>query len=120
MCIRDSLKDLDAYVTGLRRDQNVTRQNTPKLQVDSSHGGILKLNPIADWDKDRVWQYVRKHNIPTNRLHGAGYPSVGCEPCTRAIVAGEDERSGRWWWENPETKECGLHPGDTHEQGSGI
>jgi phosphoadenosine phosphosulfate reductase len=117
--LRRYLKDIDAYVTGLRRDQNVTRARTPKLEVDRAHGGILKLNPIADWDKDRVWQYVRKHEVPTNRLHGAGYPSVGCDPCTRAIVAGEDERTGRWWWENPETKECGLHPGD-HEQGSGI
>ena len=118
--LRRYLKDLDAYVTGLRRDQNVTRKNTSKLELDRAHGGIVKLNPIADWNKDQVWQYVRQHNIPTNRLHGAGYPSVGCEPCTRAIVAGEDERSGRWWWENPETRECGLHPEGAHEQGSGI
>lgn len=117
--LRRYLADVDAYVTGLRREQNVTRTNTPKLEIDRSHGGVLKINPIADWDKDRVWQYVRKHNVPTNRLHGAGYPSVGCDPCTRAVVQGEDERSGRWWWENAETKECGLHS-DDHEQGSGI
>lgn len=117
--LRRHLADLDAYVTGLRRDQNVTRAGTAKLEIDRAHGGVLKINPLADWDKDRVWQYVREHNVPINRLHGAGYPSVGCDPCTRAVVQGEDERSGRWWWENAETKECGLH-GDVHEQGSGI
>jgi thioredoxin-dependent adenylylsulfate APS reductase len=113
--MRRYLADLDGYVTGLRRDQNVTRTDTPKVLVDHSYAGIVKINPIADWDPDQVWQYVRKHDVPVNRLHKSGFPSVGCEPCTRAIAPGEDERAGRWWWENPETKECGLH-----EQGGGI
>ena len=113
--MRRQLAELDAYVTGLRRDQNVTRSGTPKVLVDESHGGILKINPLADWDSNRVWQYVRKHNVPVNRLHRSGYPSVGCDPCTRAIRPGDDQRSGRWWWEQADTKECGLH-----DQGSGI
>lgn len=113
--MRRFLATLDGYVTGLRRDQNVTRTETPKLLVDEAYGGVIKLNPIADWNQDEVWQYVRKHDVPVNRLHEKGYPSVGCEPCTRAIKPGEDERAGRWWWENPDTKECGLH-----EQGAGI
>ena len=113
--MRRHLATLDAYVTGLRRDQNVTRSDTKKVLIDDSYRGIVKLNPIADWTQDEVWQYVRKHDVPVNRLHQSGYPSVGCEPCTRAIAAGEDERAGRWWWESPDTKECGLH-----EQGSGI
>jgi len=113
--MRRYLATLDGYLTGLRRDQNVTRTNTPKVMLDRSYGGIVKLNPIADWTQDQVWQYVRKHDVPVNRLHAEGFPSVGCEPCTRAIEPGEDERAGRWWWENPDTKECGLH-----EQGGGI
>jgi len=113
------LEGLDAWVTGLRREQNVTRSDTPKIQVDHTHGGILKLNPIADWTHDQVMDYVRAHNVPTNRLHGQGYPSVGCEPCSRAIAPGEDPRAGRWWWERAETRECGIHGGG-EEQGSGI
>ena len=113
--MRRYLAKLDAYVTGLRRDQNVTRTDTPKVLSDQSYRGIIKLNPLADWTADEVWQYVRKYDVPVNRLHERGYPSVGCEPCTRAIAPGEDERAGRWWWENPDTKECGLH-----EEGSGI
>ena len=113
--MRRYLANLDAYVTGLRRDQNVTRSDTPKVAFDHSYRGIVKINPIADWTPDQVWQYVRKHDVPVNRLHQSGYPSVGCEPCTRAVAPGEDERAGRWWWENPETKECGLH-----EKGGGI
>lgn len=117
--MRRYLSTLDAYVTGLRRDQNVTRASTPKVLIDSSYGGIVKINPLADWNSSRVWEYVRKHNVPVNRLHRSGYPSVGCEPCTRAIRPGGDPRSGRWWWEQAATKECGLHDQD-HEQGSGI
>jgi len=113
------LADLDAWVTGLRREQNVTRSKTPKVQVDHTHGGILKLNPIADWTHAQVTDYVRAHNVPTNRLHARGYPSVGCEPCSRAVQPGEDARAGRWWWERAETRECGIHTGG-EEQGSGI
>ena len=117
--MRRYLKDLDAYVTGLRRDQNVTRTDTPKLQVDYANRKILKINPIADWTHDDVWQYVRRHDLPVNRLHGEGFPSVGCGPCTRAVKPGDDPRSGRWWWENEDTRECGLHVNE-QDDGSGI
>ena len=113
------LAELDAYVTGLRREQSLTRSDTRKVEVDRANGGILKVNPLVDWSYDEVWQYVRSHNVPVNRLHSQGYPSVGCAPCTRAVKAGEDPRAGRWWWENPETKECGLHA-DEEIEGSGI
>jgi phosphoadenosine phosphosulfate reductase len=113
------LENVDAWVTGLRRDQNVTRAATPKVEIDRAHGGIVKLNPIADWSTDQVWAYVREHNVPTNRLHAEGYPSVGCAPCSRAVEPGDDPRAGRWWWESAETKECGLHVGE-EDQGSGI
>jgi len=113
------LADLDAYVTGLRRGQHLTRGDTPKVEVDRAVGGILKVNPLVDWSSDEVWQYVRSHQVPVNRLHHQGYPTVGCAPCTRAIQAGEDPRAGRWWWEDPETKECGLHAGE-ESGGSGI
>ena len=117
--MRRYLQDLDAYVTGVRREQNVTRSKTPKAQIDAANGGVVKINPIADWDSDRVWQYIRTHKVPVNRLHKSGFPSVGCEPCTRAIRPGDDPRSGRWWWEDAETRECGLHDQE-QEQGSGI
>jgi phosphoadenosine phosphosulfate reductase len=113
------LAELDAWITGLRRDQNVTRTDTPKIEIDRIHGGMIKLNPIADWSRDQVMDYVRAHDVPINRLHDEGYPSVGCAPCTRAIRPGEDVRAGRWWWENAETKECGIHV-DEENQGSGI
>jgi phosphoadenosine phosphosulfate reductase len=113
------LHGLDAWVSGLRRDQGVTRADTPKVEIDRAHGGIVKVNPLADWTAARVWEYIREHDVPVNRLHAKGYPSVGCEPCSRAIQPGEDERAGRWWWENPETKECGIHV-DEEQEGSGI
>lgn len=117
--MRRYLAGLDAWVAGLRRDQNVTRTDAPKLELDAVHGGIVKLNPIADWTHDEVMAYVRAHEVPTNRLNAQGYPSVGCDPCSRAIAAGEDARAGRWWWEDPETRECGIHV-DEEDQGSGI
>ncbi len=117
--MRRHLATLDAYVTGLRRDQNAARAATRKVLFDGSYGGLVKINPLADWDSNRVWQYIRKHNVPVNRLHRSGYPSVGCEPCSRAIQPGSDPRSGRWWWEQDDTKECGLHDQE-QEQGSGI
>jgi phosphoadenosine phosphosulfate reductase len=113
------LSGLDAWVTGLRREQGVTREETPKVQLDALHGGIVKVNPIADWTHDQVLLYVRTHNVPINRLHAEGYPSVGCDPCSRAIAPGDDPRAGRWWWESPETRECGIHV-DEEEKGSGI
>ena len=117
--LKQYLTELDAWVTGLRRDQNPTRNATPKIQLDHTHGGIVKLNPIADWTRAQVLDYVRAHNVPTNRLHAQGYPSVGCDPCSRAIRAGEDERAGRWWWETAGNRECGIHFGE-EGQGSGI
>jgi phosphoadenosine phosphosulfate reductase len=116
--LKRHLAGLDAWVSGLRRDQGITRADTPKVEIDYIHGGLVKVNPIADWTRDDVLAYVQAHNVPINRLHAEGYPSVGCEPCSRAVRPGEDERSGRWWWEQPETRECGIHVGE--EQGSGI
>ncbi len=103
-----ALSGLDAWMTGLRRDQNVTRAVVDKLEWDGVHG-LAKLNPLADWSWDDVWRYIRAHNVPYNALHDRGFPSIGCAPCTRAVQPGEDLRAGRWWWEHPETKECGLH-----------
>jgi thioredoxin-dependent adenylylsulfate APS reductase len=110
---------VDAWVSGLRREQNVTRERVLKLEIDAAHGGLAKLNPLADWSHDRVWEQVRKYEVPTNRLHREGYPSVGCDPCSRAVQPGEDLRAGRWWWEHAETRECGIHLGEEAD-GSGI
>ena len=104
-----ALSSLDGWITGLRRDQVLTRAMTKKIEVDSDHGGIVKVNPLADWTSDMVWDYIRKNNVPYNKLHDMGFPSIGCEPCTRAIMPGEDPRAGRWWWEDAAQKECGLH-----------
>ncbi len=110
---------LDAWVAGLRRGQGVTRTEAAKVEVDEVHDGLVKINPLVDWSHEQVWDYVRQHNVPVNRLHKQGYPSVGCDPCSRAIQPGEDIRAGRWWWENPETKECGIHV-EEESGGSGI
>jgi phosphoadenosine phosphosulfate reductase len=104
-----ALTGLDAWMTGLRREQAATRTGLDLVEIDESHGSIVKLNPLAAWTEQQVWDYVRKHNVPYNALHDRGYPSIGCAPCTRAVQPGEDIRAGRWWWENPTTKECGLH-----------
>jgi phosphoadenosine phosphosulfate reductase len=104
-----ALSGLDGWITGLRRDQAATRADTKKIEIDSAHGGIIKLNPITDWTSEMVWDYIKKNNVSYNKLHDMGYPSIGCEPCTRAVEAGEDPRAGRWWWENAAHKECGLH-----------
>ncbi len=104
-----ALKDLDAWVTGLRREQSVTREKLATIERDEGHGGIWKINPIASWTVDQLWDYTRREGLPYNSLYDRGYASIGCAPCTRAIEPGEDLRAGRWWWENPEHKECGLH-----------
>ena len=104
-----ALSKLDGWITGLRREQTVTRANVKKIEVDYLHNNIVKVNPLADWTSEAVWTYIHKNNIPYNKLHDRGYPSIGCEPCTRAVLPNEDPRSGRWWWENAEHKECGLH-----------
>ncbi|OWW19133.1 phosphoadenylyl-sulfate reductase [Noviherbaspirillum denitrificans] len=97
-----------AWVTGQRRAQSTTRADLAVQEDDPAHG-MTKFNPLADWSEEDVWNYIRSNNVPYNPLHDKGYPSIGCEPCTRAIQPGEDVRAGRWWWENPESKECGLH-----------
>lgn len=117
--LRRYLADADAYVSGLRRDQNANRAATRKVEFDEAAGGIVKLNPLADWTHEDVSRYVEQHQVPVNRLHRQNYPSVGCEPCTRAVKLGEDPRAGRWWWENDDTRECGIHIGE-EEGGSGI
>ncbi len=97
-----------AWITGLRAAQSVTRAGLPVREFDSANG-LEKLNPLSDWTETEVWAYIRINEVPYNALHDQFYPSIGCAPCTRAIAVGEDVRAGRWWWENPETKECGLH-----------
>lgn len=97
-----------AWITGQRRAQSATRATLAVQEEDAAHG-MAKFNPLADWSEQDVWDYIRANGVPYNALHDRGYPSIGCEPCTRAIQPGEDVRAGRWWWENPESKECGLH-----------
>ncbi|HEY5800775.1 MAG TPA: phosphoadenylyl-sulfate reductase [Burkholderiaceae bacterium] len=97
-----------AWITGQRRAQAAIRSSLALQEDDAAHA-MVKFNPLADWSQDDVWNYLRVHGVPYNALHDQGYPSIGCEPCTRAVAPGEDIRSGRWWWENPESKECGLH-----------
>jgi len=103
-----ALAGKQAWITGQRRAQSTTRAELAVQEDDVAHG-MAKFNPLADWSEEDVWQYIRDNNVPYNSLHERGYPSIGCEPCTRAIQPGEDVRAGRWWWENPESKECGLH-----------
>lgn len=106
--LRRALAGRAAWLTGLRRGQGVTRTDTPVLAWDAAHG-LVKVSPLARWSAQDVWAYVREHRLPYNRLHDAGYPSIGCAPCTRAVKPYEDERAGRWWWESDEHRECGLH-----------
>lgn len=103
-----ALQDSDAWLTGQRREQSVTRTDLTLREQDISRG-IDKYNPIFDWSELDVWAYILKHQIPYNELYKQGFPSIGCEPCTRPVKAGEDIRAGRWWWENKASKECGLH-----------
>ncbi|MCY4129133.1 MAG: phosphoadenylyl-sulfate reductase [Gammaproteobacteria bacterium] len=107
------LSDLDAWITGQRRDQGTTRTNVPHEQVDTAFSTrnheILKFNPLASWESQDVWSYIREHDVPYNVLHEQGYKSIGCAPCTRPIEDSEPERAGRWWWEHEDDKECGLH-----------
>jgi phosphoadenosine phosphosulfate reductase len=103
------LAGLDAWVTGLRRDQWASRAEIRKVEIDHDHGAIVKLNPLAEWTEDEVWDYVRERDVPTHPLYERGYRSIGCAPCTRATQPGEDARAGRWWWETNAPKECGIH-----------
>jgi phosphoadenosine phosphosulfate reductase len=104
-----ALSTLDAWVTGLRREQSVTRTDIPKVMDDLDHPPLVKISPLADWTEKQVMEYLESNKVPVNPLHKKNYPSIGCAPCTRPILPGEDIRAGRWWWENPEHKECGLH-----------
>ena len=104
-----ALAGLDAWITGLMRASGGTRAETPKIAVDDAHGGIVKISPLADWDDERVWDYIKANDIPYNALYDRGYSSIGCDPCTRAVAPGEDPRAGRWWWESGVPKECGIH-----------
>ncbi len=103
-----ALEGKEAWITGQRRDQAVTRAELKLQEHDATHG-IVKFNPLADWSEDEVWTVIRAGDIPYNALHDQGYRSIGCAPCTRPTVAGEDVRAGRWWWEQQESRECGLH-----------
>ncbi|MEO8601581.1 MAG: phosphoadenylyl-sulfate reductase [bacterium] len=114
-----ALSGLDAWIAGLRPDQGVTRGDIRAVEVDKVHAGRIKLNPLVRWTREQVMAYVERYHVPINRLHEEGYPSVGCAPCTRSVRPGEDERAGRWWWENAESRECGIHVG-YEEKGSGI
>ncbi|MGA3015109.1 MAG: phosphoadenylyl-sulfate reductase [Bacteroidales bacterium] len=103
-----ALQGMDVWICGLRRDQSITRQEIKAVEWDNIQK-MIKVNPLVNWSLDQVWEYIRAHKIPYNTLHDKGFPSIGCLPCTRAILQGEDIRAGRWWWESPENRECGLH-----------
>lgn len=107
--LQRALAEMAGWVTGIRQQQSVTRGELQPLEVDTAHGDILKLNPLLYWETQQLWDYAREQRVPIHPLHKQGYPSIGCAPCTRAIEEGEELRAGRWWWENPEHKECGLH-----------
>ena len=106
--LKRALAGKEAWITGLRREQSPTRTDMAAQEHDASHG-IAKFNPLIEWTEKEVWAYIRANNVPYNKLHDQHYPSIGCAPCTRPIAMGEDIRAGRWWWENPDLKECGLH-----------
>ena len=103
-----AMKGLKVWITGLRREQSITRVDMQMIEWDGNNN-LLKLNPLINWTEDEVWKRVKERNIPFNPLHKKGFVSIGCQPCTRAVMPGEDPRAGRWWWENPDTRECGLH-----------
>lgn len=106
--LKRAFKGLKVWICGLRHEQSVTRVANRMVEWDETNQ-MLKLNPLIDWTEEQVWEYIRQHGVPYNKLHDQGFPSIGCQPCTRAVKPGEDVRAGRWWWEDPEHKECGLH-----------
>ena len=106
--LRRALDGMDAWISGLRKEQSVSRGDVRLVDWDELNK-IVKINPLHNWTEEMVWNYIRQNKIPYNPLHDKGYPSIGCQPCTRAIFPGEDIRAGRWWWENPYSRECGLH-----------
>lgn len=103
-----ALKGLDVWISGLRKSQSVTRSDMQMVEWDERHD-LIKINPLLDWSEADVWDYIKKNNVPYNKLHDKGFASIGCQPCTRALKPGEEVRDGRWWWENPQLRECGLH-----------
>jgi len=106
--LKRAFEGLEVWICGLRSEQSITRHDMHRIEWDEGNG-IIKLNPLIDWTENDTKEYIKANGIPYNPLHDKGYPSIGCQPCTRAIFEGEDIRAGRWWWENPDTKECGLH-----------
>lgn len=106
--LKRAFNGLDVWICGLRKDQSITRFFSHMVEWDEANN-MIKINPLINWSERMVWDYIRKYDIPYNELHDKGFPSIGCQPCTRAVNKGEDIRSGRWWWEAPEHKECGLH-----------
>jgi phosphoadenosine phosphosulfate reductase len=106
--LKRALGELKVWICGLRKDQSVTRFYSKMVEWDEQYG-LIKISPLINWNDKQVWDYIHKNQIPYNPLHDKGFPSIGCQPCTRAIQAGEEARAGRWWWEQPERKECGLH-----------
>ncbi len=106
--LKRALEGQEVWISGLRRSQSVTRKEVKLVEWDEGNG-LIKLNPLIEWTEEQVWEYINKNNIPYHKLHDKGFPSIGCQPCTRAIKPDEDVRAGRWWWELPEGKECGLH-----------
>lgn len=106
--LKRAFEGLKIWICGLRHEQSVTRTGNRMVEWDEKNG-LLKLNPLIDWSEEQVWNYIREQGVPYNKLHDRGFPSIGCQPCTRAVRNGEEVRAGRWWWENPEQKECGLH-----------
>jgi phosphoadenosine phosphosulfate reductase len=106
--LKRALEGMDAWITGIRKDQTLNRFNTRLIEWDETYG-LLKINPLYKWTEKMVSAYIRMHNIPINELHERGFPSIGCQPCTRPVAPGEDSRAGRWWWEDQGHKECGLH-----------
>jgi phosphoadenosine phosphosulfate reductase len=106
---RRAITGFKAWVTGVRREQSAVRARGVPVEWDAEHG-LHKVSPLLDWTDEHVWQYIRARKLPYNALHDKRYPSIGCAPCTRAVQPGEDARAGRWWWERPETRECGLQP----------
>lgn len=115
--LKRALSGKRAWITGLRRDQAPTRKDLVESEFDADNG-LQKFSPLLDWSESDVWSYLKRFDVPYNALHDKGYSSIGCAPCTRAITRGEDVRAGRWWWEDPEVKECGLHPGKKRETGA--
>lgn len=106
--LKRAFEGVDAWVCGLRKGQSPTRQNMKVVEWDAKNG-LIKVNPLIEWSKEQIWDYINQYKVPYNKLHDKGFPSIGCQPCTRAILPGEDIRAGRWWWENADTRECGLH-----------